>query len=42
MANAPVPIIAPQWQNLIFSPGVLREPCPDDSRLILWLPTEVD
>ena len=25
------------WQKLEPDPGVLREPCPDPNRLIVWL-----
>src|SRR6266404_2486348 len=28
----------PGWQNLKLGRGVLREPCPEDDRLILWIP----
>jgi tetratricopeptide (TPR) repeat protein len=30
----------PGWQNLKLGRGVLREPCPEDDRLILWIPGE--
>src|SRR5260370_2551700 len=26
------------WQDLKLGRGVLREPCPEDDRLILWIP----
>src|SRR5262249_37732870 len=30
----------PDWRHLNVDPGVLREPTPDDTRLVLWLPGE--
>jgi hypothetical protein len=27
----------PNWQDLVFDKGILREPCPGDNRLVLWL-----
>src|SRR5262249_24365711 len=28
----------PDWRNLNLDEGVLREPLPDDQRVVLWLP----
>ena len=30
----------PDWRHLNLDPGVLREPTPDETRLVLWLPGE--
>jgi tetratricopeptide (TPR) repeat protein len=35
-------IPAPDWRQVALHPGVLREPGPDDGRLVVWLPAEQD
>ena len=32
----------PDWQQLELDAGVLREPSPDASRIVLWIPDEQD
>jgi tetratricopeptide (TPR) repeat protein len=29
---------SPDWQRLVFNKGILREPIPDNDRVVLWLP----
>jgi len=35
-------IDAPDWRQVVLHAGILREPSPEDGRLVLWLPTERD
>jgi tetratricopeptide (TPR) repeat protein len=32
----------PDWRNLNLDPGILREPTPDASRLLVWLPGKLE
>ena len=32
----------PDWGHLTLENGILREPGPDDSRLLLWVPVSRD